>query len=700
MPTAAAASLSAATRAPSPSASTLPPLSVIFNISAVVGTGGGNITGEDVAIDVPPDALNRSVSISVGVVANGTTVPSPAGVSSEALAILVLGPSGLQFAVPIAISYRMTPAVWTAHDNGKDVVLYVSSNNGATWETLQNQTLDAATYTVQGLLSHFSLLAAFTSASSGSASAAASSSLDVAALAGGIAGGVVVLAIAITIAVVVYRRHAVSRAYVMPYSVDSLASGSSMAQVLVAPASDAAVLEMQPTTGWAATHSAVDASGASDRAYDLPIRGQGATGPERYKPEYYFHGRTVDTAPGGGGEYVDPVRFDADASLCVGQEEGELGNDYGIYESTVKSNPVAHIYMLTHKAEQVDRSPAIYSADVFNQCMTSTEYQTAYRSYAKALTKCRYPRSWLTCVKELGCGEFGTVFLAATTDGNTTAEYEVAVKVLQGNATVSTADAFMREMSMMSQLRHAHIVRFIGACVPETPCLMIMEYCKYGDLRGFLRACALLPAVKVSFVDQCWLAFQVASGMEYLATCEIVHRDIAARNCLVTKGTIVKIADFGMAHSLPDASSPGTPAADVMDHVLIKATNARLPVRWMALESLREGRYSLRSDIWSFGVLLWEIATLGVVCPYRGSSLREFGPLLVAGARLAKPDHCDDEMYSLMLSCWREEEHARPSITSVRATLHELLTRANGSKVYTAAQRDLGAEMDAASSRI
>ncbi|KAM3600205.1 uncharacterized protein V6R79_019471 [Siganus canaliculatus] len=278
------------------------------------------------------------------------------------------------------------------------------------------------------------------------------------------------------------------------------------------------------------------------------------------------------------------------------------------------------------------------------------------------------PRDRLSLGKPLGEGCFGQVVLAEVVglDKNKpTRVSKVAVKMLKADATEKDLSDLISEMEMMKTIgKHKNIINLLGACTQDGPLYVVVEYASQGNLREFLRARRPLGLEYWSGPRQVALgslevrelvsaAYQVARGMEYLASRKCIHRDLAARNVLVTDDNVMKIADFGLARDVHH-----------IDYYK-KTTNGRLPVKWMAPEALFDRIYTHQSDVWSFGVLLWEIFTLGG-SPYPGVPVEELFKLLKEGHRMEKPSACTQELYLMMRDCWN-------AVPSRRPTFHQLV---------------------------
>uniref|UniRef100_A0A8B9GND7 Fibroblast growth factor receptor n=2 Tax=Telluraves TaxID=3073808 RepID=A0A8B9GND7_9PSIT len=285
------------------------------------------------------------------------------------------------------------------------------------------------------------------------------------------------------------------------------------------------------------------------------------------------------------------------------------------------------------------------------------------------------PRDRLILGKPLGEGCFGQVVLAEAIGldkDKPNRVTKVAVKMLKSDATEKDLSDLISEMEMMKMIgKHKNIINLLGACTQDGPLYVIVEYASKGNLREYLQArrppgmeyCynpTRVPEEQLSFKDLVSCAYQVARGMEYLASKKCIHRDLAARNVLVTEDNVMKIADFGLARDIHH-----------IDYYK-KTTNGRLPVKWMAPEALFDRIYTHQSDVWSFGVLLWEIFTLGG-SPYPGVPVEELFKLLKEGHRMDKPSNCTNELYMMMRDCWHAVPSQRPTFKQLVEDLDRIV---------------------------
>ena len=285
-------------------------------------------------------------------------------------------------------------------------------------------------------------------------------------------------------------------------------------------------------------------------------------------------------------------------------------------------------------------------------------------------------------VKTLGTGFFGKVVLANTvglslkdlkmsdTDDDKSKSIRVAVKLLKQNLSASRREEFDKELRFMSRLDHPNVIRTLGACNTDTPFVM-MEYMENGDLNQYLQEFDSIiedndqpGSFKISTGTLTNMSTQIANAMKYLASRNFIHRDLATRNCLVGQDHQIKIADFGMSRNLYES------------HYYVLKGHTVLPVRWMAKECFY-GKFSAKTDVWAFGVTMWEIFTLSKDIPYEDMDDIE----VVANATentesrmlLEKPGSCPQEVYEVMLMCWAEKPKDRATFERLQDVL-SLLT--------------------------
>uniref|UniRef100_A0A3Q4BKS0 Tyrosine-protein kinase receptor n=1 Tax=Mola mola TaxID=94237 RepID=A0A3Q4BKS0_MOLML len=269
--------------------------------------------------------------------------------------------------------------------------------------------------------------------------------------------------------------------------------------------------------------------------------------------------------------------------------------------------------------------------------------------------------------RELGEGAFGKVFLAECYNLSPTKEKMlVAVKTLK-DPNLSARKDFQREAELLTNLQHDHIVKFYGVCVDGDPLIMVFEYMKHGDLNKFLRAHGpdamilvdgqpLQSNGELGLSQMLHIASQIASGMVYLASQHFVHRDLATRNCLVGNGLLVKIGDFGMSRDIYSS-----------DYYRVGG-HTMLPIRWMPPESIMYRKFSTESDVWSFGVILWEIFTYGKQ-PWFQLGNNEVIECITQGRVLERPRICPKEVYDIMLGCWQREPQQRLNIKDIQKVI-------------------------------
>ncbi|XP_070618125.1 tyrosine-protein kinase Fes/Fps isoform X2 [Erythrolamprus reginae] len=246
--------------------------------------------------------------------------------------------------------------------------------------------------------------------------------------------------------------------------------------------------------------------------------------------------------------------------------------------------------------------------------------------------------------QRIGQGNFGEVFSGSLRGSNT----PVAVKSCRETLPNELKSRFLQEAGILKQYSHPNIVRLIGVCTQKQPIYIVMELVKGGDFLTFLRH----KRAQLTAKELLRMMENAAAGMEYLASKHCIHRDLAARNCLVTESNALKISDFGMSRELVDGIYSSTSGMK------------QVPVKWTAPEALNYGCYSSESDIWSFGILLWEAFSLGAT-PYANMNNQQTREAVEKGIRLNAPDQCPEEVYQLMLKCWKYEPQKRPSFSTI-----------------------------------
>ncbi|CAH1282481.1 unnamed protein product [Diabrotica balteata] len=254
----------------------------------------------------------------------------------------------------------------------------------------------------------------------------------------------------------------------------------------------------------------------------------------------------------------------------------------------------------------------------------------------------------------LGEGQFGDVHKGCfkTTEGML---IPVAVKTCKGDADLATTEKFLEEAYIMQKFDHQHIIKLIGVC-SESPVWIVMELARLGELRSYLQK----NKNRLDLSTLLLYAFQLSTALSYLESKKYVHRDIAARNVLVSTDRCVKLADFGLSRWMGD------------DQSYYKASKGKLPIKWMSPESINFRRFTTASDVWMFGVCIWEILMLGVK-PFQGVKNNDVIGKIENGERLPLPPNCPPRLYSLMSQCWSYEPSKRPTFKDIKEILQEIL---------------------------
>ncbi|KAF6200854.1 hypothetical protein GE061_005301 [Apolygus lucorum] len=332
------------------------------------------------------------------------------------------------------------------------------------------------------------------------------------------------------------------------------------------------------------------------------------------------------------------------------------------------------------------------TSKAFYKCESKDTESSGDASSADDAGEFELRRQSLHLKEVVGEGEFGVVRRAYLVLGND--KREVAVKMLRDDASGEDKKQLKLELEVMKSVgTHNNIVCLVGFCSPNH--MLVVEYCSLGDLQNYLRdiwrsknwtknayiknnpgknfkhenvVSNLLynktevekKQLNVTIFDLISLARQVALGMEYLSSNKVVHRDLAARNILLNENFTAKISDFGLSR-------------DVYEENLYRHKGVRrLPVKWMAIECLVHQMFTSKSDVWSFGILLWEIMTLGG-CPYPTLQSAEVQRSLLRGERLERPKLCPPNLYALMQECWNPLPHLRPTFSQLVHHLEAML---------------------------
>lgn len=266
------------------------------------------------------------------------------------------------------------------------------------------------------------------------------------------------------------------------------------------------------------------------------------------------------------------------------------------------------------------------------------------------------PRDSIQLSKKLGAGQFGDVW-RGTWNGTT----PVAVKTLKPGT--MGAEEFMAEATIMKKLRHPKLIQLYAVCSEQEPIYIVTELMAHGSLLDYLhqkgRALKLPQLVDMSA--------QIAAGMAYLEAQNYIHRDLAARNVLVGDNNICKVADFGLARVIERAEGEYT-----------AREGAKFPIKWTAPEAAMMNKFSIKSDVWSYGILLTEIITYGRI-PYPGMNNAEVLQQIERGYRMPAPPGCPELLYQIMLDCWKNSPDDRPTFESLQWRLEDFFVNADGS---------------------
>ncbi|XP_063792778.1 tyrosine-protein kinase ABL1 isoform X2 [Pseudophryne corroboree] len=273
-------------------------------------------------------------------------------------------------------------------------------------------------------------------------------------------------------------------------------------------------------------------------------------------------------------------------------------------------------------------------------------------------------RTDITMKHKLGGGQYGEVYEGVWKKYNLT----VAVKTLKEDT--MEVEEFLKEAAVMKEVKHPNLVQLLGVCTREPPFYIITEFMTYGNLLDYLRDCNRQEVTAVVLLH---MATQISSAMEYLEKKNFIHRDLAARNCLVGENHLVKVADFGLSRLMTGDTYTAH-------------AGAKFPIKWTAPESLAYNKFSIKSDVWAFGVLLWEIATYGL-SPYPGIDLSQVYELLEKDYRMERPEGCPEKVYELMRACWQWNPLDRPSFAEIHQAFETMFQE---SSISDEVEKELG----------
>ncbi|KAL4623313.1 tyrosine-protein kinase ABL1-like isoform X1 [Arapaima gigas] len=273
-------------------------------------------------------------------------------------------------------------------------------------------------------------------------------------------------------------------------------------------------------------------------------------------------------------------------------------------------------------------------------------------------------RTDITMKHKLGGGQYGEVYEGVWKKYNLT----VAVKTLKEDT--MEVEEFLKEAAVMKEIKHPNLVQLLGVCTREPPFYIITEFMTHGNLLDYLREC---NREEVNAVVLLYMATQISSAMEYLEKKNFIHRDLAARNCLVRENHLVKVADFGLSRLMTGDTYTAH-------------AGAKFPIKWTAPESLAYNKFSIKSDVWAFGVLLWEIATYGL-SPYPGIDLSQVYELLEKDYRMDRPEGCPEKVYELMRACWKWNPAERPSFAEIHQAFETMFQE---SSISDEVEKELG----------
>uniref|UniRef100_A0A4W5JMG4 Tyrosine-protein kinase n=1 Tax=Hucho hucho TaxID=62062 RepID=A0A4W5JMG4_9TELE len=367
--------------------------------------------------------------------------------------------------------------------------------------------------------------------------------------------------------------------------------------------------------------------------------------------------------------FKDITRKDAERQLLAPANKAgsylirESETSKGSYSMSIRDVDAQGINTVKHyKIRTLDNggfyiSPKITFPDIGHSAMSQHQFKLCDKPKAqKPWDKDAWEisKESIKMVKKLGAGQFGEVWMAFY--NNTT---KVAVKTLKPGT--MSAEAFMEEANLMKTLQHDRLVRLYAVVTKIEPIYIITEYMSNGSLLDFLKSEAGCKVQLPKLID---FSAQIAEGMAYIEKKNYIHRDLRTANVLVSESLLCKIADFGLARVIED------------DQYTARE-GAKFPIKWTAPEAINYGSFTIKSDMWSFGVLLYEIITYGKI-PYPGMSNGEVMTSVQKGYRMPRPENCPNELYDIMTTCWKSKPDDRPTFDYIQSVLDDFYTATEG----------------------
>ncbi|XP_069465372.1 tyrosine-protein kinase ABL1 isoform X2 [Ambystoma mexicanum] len=337
-----------------------------------------------------------------------------------------------------------------------------------------------------------------------------------------------------------------------------------------------------------------------------------------------------------------------ESESCPGQRSISLRYEGRVYHYRINTASDGKLYVSSESRFTTLAELVHHHSTVADGLITTLHYPAPKRNkptiygVSPNYDKWEMERTDITMKHKLGGGQYGEVYEGVWKKYNLT----VAVKTLKEDT--MEVEEFLKEAAVMKEVKHPNLVQLLGVCTREPPFYIITEFMTFGNLLDYLREC---NRQEVNAVVLLYMATQISSAMEYLERKNFIHRDLAARNCLVGENHLVKVADFGLSRLMTGDTYTAH-------------AGAKFPIKWTAPESLAYNKFSIKSDVWAFGVLLWEIATYGM-SPYPGIDLSQVYELLEKDYRMERPEGCPEKVYELMRACWQWNPADRPSFAEI-----------------------------------